>query len=147
MKSWKNLEKTVAKILGGIRHIRVSYSESAPDVEHESLSVECKYRKSVPEYLKEMITYSEAYPCRLYRKVPKLVLEGLAQASSYDKSKIPLLAVRQHNDRLIYGFMWLNHMPVMWKMPMVVWNDEIAVFNLRNLEKYIKKTRKDLLCF
>lgn len=81
MANWKNHERKTAKKLGGIRHTRAgNFSESAPDVdmpEDSRFVVECKYRK----------------------ELPKLVTDGLAQASSYKTGKIPLLVMKQHGMR------------------------------------------------
>ena|SRR3990167_7585036 len=44
-KAWKNLERKVAKLLGGTRIIRTDWSVEAPDVITPLFSVECKYRK------------------------------------------------------------------------------------------------------
>ena len=143
MKAWKNLEKTVAEILGGVRHVRVSYSEKAQDVDHEYYTVECKYRKSLPPYLEECIKYSKFVPVRLYRKIPKLILDGLEQAKSYNPSKTPILALREHNKRLIIGVMLMSNLPDVWNFPLTIWNDAYAVFDLRTIAKYTKKECKD----
>lgn len=75
---WKRLEKTTAVAMGGKRVLRgADFSRSAPDVEMEGFSVECKYRKNLP----------------------KLLLEGLAQAQKYAPEKIPLLVVKQRYQR------------------------------------------------
>ena len=52
MKAWKALEKAVAEELGGIRNVRVSYGESACDVIHPTLALECKYGLQIPKYLR-----------------------------------------------------------------------------------------------
>ena len=50
-KAWKRLESEVARVLRGVRNIRVSYSEKTCDVIHPTLAIECKYGKQVPGYL------------------------------------------------------------------------------------------------
>ncbi len=50
-KAWKNAEREVAESLGGVRVVRLSYSESSPDVLHPSLAVEVKYGDQVPKHL------------------------------------------------------------------------------------------------
>jgi hypothetical protein len=72
--AWKSAERHAAKALGGQRNSRGGdFGKSAPDVEHPLFSVECKYRK----------------------QLPKLLREGLAQASRYDPTKPPLLVVKE----------------------------------------------------
>ena len=68
MKPWKMLEKKVAKELGGLRRIRVSYSESIGDVLHKKYSIECKYGKQVPAYC------NVSYPTYLYTKGHRYLL-------------------------------------------------------------------------
>lgn len=76
--AWKDHERATAKALGGQRVKRMGdFGESKPDVEHEHFSIECKFRK----------------------QLPKLVTEGLKQAKAYDKSKVPLLVLKERNMR------------------------------------------------
>ncbi len=51
MKAWKKLEKDVARFFGGVRRVRINYSEACEDVLHDQLALECKYGKQVPKYL------------------------------------------------------------------------------------------------
>jgi hypothetical protein len=72
--AWKDLERIVAKKLGGTRNTRgADFSRSLPDVQHALFSVECKYRKALPQLL------------RL----------GLEQAAGYDIKKPPLLVIKE----------------------------------------------------
>ena len=48
-KAWKAAEKEVAGFFGGLRRVRVSYSESVGDVIHKYYSIEVKYGKQVPK--------------------------------------------------------------------------------------------------
>jgi len=74
MTAWKDLERRAARVLGGHRNKRGGdFGQSMADVEHPLLSVECKYRKHLP----------------------KLLTDGIAHAASYDKSKTPLLVVKE----------------------------------------------------
>jgi len=77
-KAWKMHEKRTAEALGGKRVSRgANFGESMPDVEHESLSIECKYRKKISSFLKD----------------------GLTQAQKYDPRKIPVLCLKQRGMR------------------------------------------------
>lgn len=49
--AWKSAEKEVAEYFGGVRRVRVSYSESVGDVIHPEYSIEVKYGKQVPKYM------------------------------------------------------------------------------------------------
>lgn len=51
-RAWKEAEKEVAEFFGGTRRVRISYSESACDVIHSEYSLEVKYGKQIPKYLK-----------------------------------------------------------------------------------------------
>lgn len=53
MKSWKHAEYRIAEILDGKR-VGVT-GKSTNDVEHEWLSVEVKYRKQLPQWLKDAL--------------------------------------------------------------------------------------------
>lgn len=60
-KGWKRTERRVAEILGG-RRIPVSGRQrgDAPDIEHDTLSLEVKSRKSVPAWLTEAMDQATA---------------------------------------------------------------------------------------
>jgi hypothetical protein len=58
-KTWKAVERAVARRLGG-RRVPVTGRGGAPDVEHERLAVEVKHRKSLPAWLKEAIAQAVA---------------------------------------------------------------------------------------
>ena len=74
MESWKKLEKDTANTLKGKRNLRgANFSQSMPDVEHPLLSIECKYRKKISEFLKD----------------------GIRQAENYDPNKIPALVLKE----------------------------------------------------
>jgi hypothetical protein len=74
MAAWKAAERQAAKALGGARNSRgADFSKSAPDVEHALFSCEVKYRKCLP----------------------RLLRLGLEQATRYDRTKPPLLVVKE----------------------------------------------------
>lgn len=59
-KNWKNVELSLARILGGQRVPITGRSRgSAPDIEHESLSIEVKHRKSLPDWIKDAMDQAE----------------------------------------------------------------------------------------
>lgn len=76
--AWKDLERATAKLLGGTRGITKGFS--APDVEHEFYSIECKHRK----------------------KLPALIISAYAQAKSNAKGteKIPLVVFHEAGSSL-----------------------------------------------
>ena len=58
-KAWKACERRVAKYIGGERvPITGRQRGDAPDIKHAWLSVEVKYRKKMPEWIKD--AYSQA---------------------------------------------------------------------------------------
>jgi hypothetical protein len=60
-KCWKRAERRIAELLGG-RRVPVSgrMRGTAPDVEHEFLSIEVKTRKSFPDWLEDAMQQAEA---------------------------------------------------------------------------------------
>jgi hypothetical protein len=58
-KTWKAVERAVARRLGG-RRVRVTGRGGAPDVEHALLSVEVKHRKELPRWLKHAMAQAVA---------------------------------------------------------------------------------------
>lgn len=60
-RSWKRAERKVAELLGGVR-VPVSGRQRGhtPDVEHPSLSIEVKSRKSLPAWLLDALEQAQA---------------------------------------------------------------------------------------
>ena len=55
-KAWKDLEKKVVTFLGGERPVRMYYGDSKPDgINCGDFIPECKYRKALPNYLRDYI--------------------------------------------------------------------------------------------
>lgn len=129
MKAWKNAEKQVAKLLGGIRRVRVAYSESIEDVLHKKFAIEVKYGKQVPKWVvnvKPLVCFNDEFDFvvisskdinkgktyKVVRKRVKFVMDGLSQALQYDKSKkkkIPLLCLKPTRYRGIIFCVMLRH--------------------------------------
>ncbi len=61
MKDWKSCERRVAELLGGKR-VPVSGRSrgDCPDVEHPTLSIECKSRKKLPAWIEDAMRQAEA---------------------------------------------------------------------------------------
>lgn len=60
-KTWKNIERKVAALLGGERvPVTGRQRGSAPDVQHELFSVEVKHREQLPEWLFDAMRQAEA---------------------------------------------------------------------------------------
>jgi hypothetical protein len=72
-KAWKRFERRVAKVVGGER-VPVSGRQrgSTPDIEHNWLSIECKYRKSVPEWVKDAMR--QAVASQQSRQLPCVII-------------------------------------------------------------------------
>jgi len=117
MKAWKACEAEVAKLLGGIRRVRVSYGESIEDVLHPVFIIECKYGGKVP---KSVVTdhptifgdYVVISTKQLGREIVKweyrnkhlkFLERGIEQAIRYDRTKLPLLAMKPKGYR---GIIW-----------------------------------------
>lgn len=54
-KAWKRLERDTAKQIGGKRTWWLSADTKGP-----RMSIECKYRKELPQYLKDWVAQAEA---------------------------------------------------------------------------------------
>lgn len=85
-KAWKNLERKVAKLLGGVRIVRPSYSVPAPDVITPLFSVECKYRKSFG-FKKDWWEQTEANAKRSGR-IPLLVFKNAGKQDEFAVLKL-----------------------------------------------------------
>jgi hypothetical protein len=61
VKDWKQAERRVAKLLGDKR-VPVSGRTrgDCPDVEHPTLSIECKSRKKLPTWIEDAMNQAEA---------------------------------------------------------------------------------------
>lgn len=70
MTAWKDHERRTAQILGGTRHVREGFFESAPDVDHPLFAVECKHRErlAVAGWFEQACKYAQA------GQIPLLVL-------------------------------------------------------------------------
>ena len=113
MKAWKRLEKEAAEAFGGIRRVRISYSERAGDIIHPLFSIECKWGKQIPKWVKDgPIIWGDCVIIslkdikreakggiirRTHRdRSCKFIADAMIQALSYDKTKkkIPLVAFK-----------------------------------------------------
>lgn len=80
--AWKNLERTAAKKLGGIRIVRGDdFSQSLLDIEHPFWAVDCKYRSTLA---------LEGWYTKLCEDNKKLYP---------DQGKIPILVVKKRGMR------------------------------------------------
>jgi hypothetical protein len=61
VKYWKGCERRIAELLGG-RRVPVSGRTrgDCPDVEHPTLSIECKSRKKLPAWIEDAMRQAEA---------------------------------------------------------------------------------------
>ena len=76
--AWKSLERQAARTLGGKRICRgADFGEPGGDVSHPLLTIECKYRKQISNFLKD----------------------GIKQAQGYDTTKIPVLILKERGQR------------------------------------------------
>jgi hypothetical protein len=69
--AWKNHERRVARVFNGKRS--GNCGRSVVDVAHPIFSIECKFRKTLPQLLRE----------------------GLDQAHRYDENKLPVLVIKE----------------------------------------------------
>ena len=73
MSTWKAVERAIAKRLGGVRvPITGRIRGSAPDIEHEWLSLEVKHRKKLPSWLHDAM--EQATLSKRGEQLPTVVL-------------------------------------------------------------------------
>ena len=94
-KPWKSAEKEVAEFFGGMRRVRMSYSEVAGDIIHPHYSIEVKYGKCIPAKA------LQGHKCKFLDK-------AWAQAVSYDAKKEPLVCLKR--PRMV-GFVIIKDYP------------------------------------
>ena len=128
-KPWKEAEKEVSRMLGGVRRVRVSYSESIEDVSHPKYAIEVKWGLHIPKWVRKVKepvlvndlvvlfplgsfasrSFSEA---KSINKKIKFIIDGMIQASSYCRAeggptKPPLLCMKGPRQRGLVGCMYV----------------------------------------
>lgn len=81
MSAWKTHERRTAKTLGGVR--TGPTGRNTNDVEHGWLAVECKHRKSLPDWLMGAMRQAKANSNK-GEKLPVVVLHQLGQRHADD---------------------------------------------------------------
>ena len=82
-KTWKANEREIAKRLGGKRvPITGRIRGSAPDIEHEWLSLEVKHRKALPAWLHDAM--DQAVKSKVGEQLPTVVLHQNRQNHDED---------------------------------------------------------------
>jgi len=130
-KPWKSAEKQAAKILGGQRRTRVTYSESCEDVHHMVFAIEVKYGKQIPKFVRSvgnnLVIYGDialfplgaissmslkSLPIKKEKRTKGLgfLLRGLEQALSYSPNRVPLLCLKPDGYRGMVGCMYVRSM-------------------------------------
>jgi hypothetical protein len=79
-RAWKQTERRTAAILGGKR-VPVSGRGrgDVPDVEHDHLSIECKHRRVMPQWIKDALDQ--------------------AVAASDGRQRLPIVVIHEHGKR------------------------------------------------
>jgi len=104
-KAWKEAEKAVANLLGGVRQVRTSYSDSIEDVYHPYFAIEVKYGLQCPKWIAVKhptsngeydLIPSALWSWQLINKFEivcesrdEFLRKGIAQALAYNPDKIP----------------------------------------------------------
>jgi hypothetical protein len=72
-KPWKRAERRIAQYVGGTRvPVTGRQRGDAPDIEHNWLGIELKYRKKLPEWIKD--AFSQAKAASKGRQLPVVIL-------------------------------------------------------------------------
>lgn len=81
-KTWKSAERKIASLLGGERvPITGRTRGSAPDIQHDTLSLEVKHWQKFPEWLKDAMNQAEMSATN--DQIPTVVLHE--KGSAYDR--------------------------------------------------------------
>ena len=97
-KTWKDLERKVAKMLGGQRIAASGNGAIKGDVQHDTYFIECKWGKQIPKTVLKW--HEELKKCRasmlpIYRdNVPKTILKWYDKAKEQADNKIPILIMK-----------------------------------------------------
>lgn len=60
-KTWKKAERKIAELLGGVRvPVTGRQRGDAPDILHETFSIEVKHRESLPDWILDAMRQAEA---------------------------------------------------------------------------------------
>lgn len=98
-KTWKSAERKIAALLGGERvPITGRTRGSAPDITHDTLSLEVKHWKKFPDWLKDAM--EQAVMSASPDQIPTVVLHEAG--SAYDKSLtfMPIYGIKKLLDRI-----------------------------------------------
>lgn len=75
MSTWKEVERQIARLLGGERvPVTGRQRGSAPDIKHPWLSLEVKHRKTLPSWLQDAMCQAQA--SRTGDQLPAVILHG-----------------------------------------------------------------------
>lgn len=89
MGQWKNVERRVAALLGGVRvPVTGRARGSAPDVQHAVYAVEVKHRKRLPDWLHEAMAQARA--AQRDGQIPLVVLHEQRQPFNACYCVLPL---------------------------------------------------------
>lgn len=60
--AWKSFERRVAKYIGNAERVPVTGRQrgSAPDIAHNWLAIECKYKQTLPKWLHDAMSQAKA---------------------------------------------------------------------------------------
>jgi len=104
-KTWKDLERKVAKMLGGQRIAASGTGAIKGDVQHDTYFIECKWGKQIP---KTVLKWHEAlkedgywHIIRYEANIPDTILKWYDKAKEQAGDKMPLLIMKPkgiHNE-------------------------------------------------
>lgn len=103
-KGWKRTERKIAELLGG-RRIPVNgrIRGCAPDIEHDTLSLEVKSRQSIPRWLQEAGEQARAVPRDGRVPVSVIHVQGKPYADALVVVRLGDFAEHINRDESRYG--------------------------------------------
>ena len=136
-KTWKDLERKVAKMLGGQRIAASGNGAIKGDVQHDTYFIECKWGKQIPKTVLKWHEELKKYPVwwlplfedNIANKYGCLtILKWFKKAKEQAGDKIPILVMKPKNSR--YEF--------------VIWGyDEIGkIYAFTTLKKFAERYKK-----
>jgi len=97
-KTWKDLERKVAKMLGGQRIAASGNGGIKGDVQHDTYFIECKWGKQIPKTVlkwHEWMKEDKSIEIQLYEyDVPKTILNWYKKAKQQSEKKKTILIMK-----------------------------------------------------
>lgn len=129
MATWKDVERRIAKMIGGVRiPVTGRHNQETPDIDHPRYAPEIKHRAQLPDWLKALVSDTDcvvslndgtrvqlhslgrylqnqsrpARRCHVERDTPAWIKAAIQQTTAAAKAhgKLPIVIMHQKNQRI-----------------------------------------------